>query len=123
MARWAASQETVSLRVVVRQLTTTPIPLLPSVAPEWARIIGHSQDLLLAIQDEERSVPNSEAASLVQKLKTHVSSLLQDRSVDARFAGILLAKAFVEVGGVQHLQNIGPWVRTLNTIINVSLIS
>jgi hypothetical protein len=56
---------------------------------------------------------------LVYKLKTSITTLLNGRTREARFAAISLIKAAVDVGGWETLRGAGPWVQGLLAIIQV----
>jgi pre-rRNA-processing protein RIX1 len=62
---------------------------------------------------------HSEAAAVVHQLRTRTSSLLQDRSPEARLAAVVVVKALVEAGGYETLANNGgAWVRGLIAMIS-----
>lgn len=111
---------TTSLRAVTHRLTTTPVKELPKIAPHLATSLGDCGQILSAPQSQKGAKSGSEAALLVHKLKTRISSLLQDQSVEGRWTGVILVKAAVEVGQWELLRSCEPWVRSLVSILNVS---
>jgi hypothetical protein len=56
---------------------------------------------------------------LVHKLKTSITTLLNGRSREGRFAAIGLVKAAVDVGGWETLRDSEAWVRGLLSIVQV----
>ena len=56
-------------------------------------------------QDDRDSTTSS------HRLKTHLSSLLQEKSREARWAAVVLIKATLESSGQNGLQSVGPWAR------------
>lgn len=113
MSSRSGSANHAALRVVTQRLSSTPHWQLPQVASILAGTIAENSSLL--------SVPSNKASSehnvLVHKLKTQISTLLQDKNPQARWVAIVLAKAVVETGGHEVLQSIGPWVRSMITIL------
>lgn len=59
----------------------------------------------------------SENAVAVHKFKTNLSSLLNDRSVEARWAAVILIKAALETGGWEMLKDCKSWVNGLIAIL------
>lgn len=53
----------------------------------------------------------------VHKLRTQISTLLQEKTVEGRWSAIILVKSIVEAGGWETLQKSGPWVRSMLTIL------
>jgi pre-rRNA-processing protein RIX1 len=56
---------------------------------------------------------------LVHKLKTNISTLLNGRSREGRFAAVGLIKATVDIGGWEVLRDSESWVRGLISIVQV----
>lgn len=108
------------LRVVTQRLSSTPSKQLPHVAPYLATTIAQCARLFAVPTKEGQNVGESESAVTVHKLKTQLSALLQDKSLGARYAAVILVKATVENGGWNVLQGVGPWVRSLIGILGVS---
>lgn len=110
---------TTSLRAVTHRLTTTPVKELPQIALHLATSLGDCGQILSAPQSQKSAKSNSEAALLVHKLKTRITSLLQDQSIEGRWTGVILVKAAVEIGQWELLRSSEPWVRSLISILNV----
>lgn len=110
------------LRSVTRRLTSTPVAQLPSIAPSLACAIFTCGEVLGSIDDQSQKKSQSEAAVLVHKLRTQISTLLQDRSKEARWAAVILIKATVEAGGWSVLRSSDKWVRSLLGMVGVSQI-
>ena len=53
----------------------------------------------------------------IHKLKTRISSLLQDRAPEGRYTAVVLIKAIVEVDGRPVLSGCEPWVRGLLSLL------
>ena len=102
-----------ALRSVTFRLSSAPAWQLPHVAPVLAGRISESGGLL-STQTPELS---ADARVLVHKLKTQISTLLQDKSPQARWTGVVLAKATIEAGRYQVLQEVGPWIRSVIAIL------
>ncbi|OAQ84847.1 armadillo-type fold domain-containing protein [Purpureocillium lilacinum] len=107
------------LRVLCRKLTSIPPAQLPHALPALTRHVIRCKDALSAPHEQK---PKDDAsaqgtAGLVNKLKTSISTLLNGRSREARFAAIGLVKAVVDVGGWEMLRASEPWVRGLLSII------
>lgn len=103
-----------TLRAVASRLTSTPIEDLPHQIGYLATSIASCQGLL------QNASSSNDHATLLHKLKTRVSALLQDRTPEGRFCGIVIAKAVVEVGGFTILADSGNWVRAIISCLNKS---
>ena len=108
------------LRVVTQRLSSTPIKQLPHVAPYLAINIAQHGQALAKSSKEDKVVGKTDSAVNVHKLKTQLSTLLQDKKPEARYAAVILIRATVEVGGWNVLQGVGPWVRGLVGLLGVS---
>ena len=120
MAPYAASQSVTPLRVVTQRISNTPTKQLPHIAPILATNIAESKKLFAVPQNGTQSKDDSENTTVVHKLKTQLSALLQDKQPQARYAAVILIKATVEVGGWNVLQGTASWVRGIIGIIGVS---
>lgn len=116
MAPQASDQDVVVLRLVTQRLSSTPTNHLPHITPYLARMIGESGSLLSA----QPSTLTSDAAVLVHRLKTQISTLLQEGSIQARWVAVILVKATIDAGGYEVLQGVAPWTRSLITILGKS---
>lgn len=110
------------LRSLCYLLSSTPTEALPHITPTLVRNVLRCGAVLSA-RDISNKADTSESSVLVHKLKTHVSTLLMGRSVEGRFASVILIKAMVDVGGWEVLRGTEPWVRGLLSILGVSRIT
>ncbi|WPG97454.1 Hypothetical protein R9X50_00022900 [Acrodontium crateriforme] len=112
-ARFNASAA--ALRAITYRISSTPTEQLPGVASQIAGQLWRCQDLLAASADQLKQA--GDAAVLVHKFKTHLSTLLQDRTVHGRWVAVVLVKATIEAGGVETLSKSNAWVRNLLGIL------
>ena len=110
----------VPLRLVTQRLASTPVAQLPRIVPFLAATISTHGSMLREVNLQSQKKHSSESIVVVHKLKTQLTTLLQNESKEARWAAIVLIKAMVEVGGVGFLQNSGNWVRSLLGLLGVS---
>ena len=59
----------------------------------------------------------SDAANVAHRFKTSITSLLQDRTVEGRWAAVVLTKATIEAGGAATLTKANGWVKSLIAIL------
>lgn len=104
---------TSTLRAITRRLNSTPVEGLPQHAGHLATSLAGCAALL-----REPAHKDSEKAIQIQKLRTRLSSLLQDRTTEGRFTGVVLVKTFIEVGDVAVLADSASWVRSLLSCLN-----
>lgn len=107
------------LRVLCRKLTSIPQPQLPHALPSLTGHVIRCRDVLSAPQDQKSKDDASQGAQLVHKLRTSITTLLNGRSREGRFAAVCLVKAVVDVGGWEMLRVCEPWVRGLLAIVQV----
>lgn len=112
---------TMSLRAVTHRLTTTPVQQLPPIASFLATSLSDCGELLSAPQNQKTGKSDSDNAIQIHKLKTRLGSLLQDRSFEGRWTGVVLVKATVEAGQWEVLRGCEPLVRSLIAILAVGL--
>lgn len=105
------------LRTVCVQLQSTPVAQLPQVTPLLLRNIARCRVPLSAPSGNAAKSDASETSVLVHKLKTHVSTLLNGRSIEGKFVAVVLIKGLVDVGGWEILRGAEPWTRGLLAII------
>jgi pre-rRNA-processing protein RIX1 len=110
---------TPSLRAITHRLTTTPINELPHVASFLATSLSDCSEILAAPQSQKNGSSEAGDALQVYKLKTRLTSLLQDRSFEGRWTAVVLVKATVEAGQWEILRECEPWVRGLLGILSV----
>jgi pre-rRNA-processing protein RIX1 len=106
-----------TLRAITFRLQSTPINQLPQISPSIAALLISCKQLLVASQD----AVSKENASLLHSFKTRLSSLLQDRSVEGRWAAVVLLKSTIELGGSELLlgdkERCLGWIRGLIGIL------
>ncbi|KAJ0420860.1 rRNA processing/ribosome biogenesis-domain-containing protein [Aspergillus carlsbadensis] len=107
-----------SLRAINHRLTSLPAQQLPAVAASLAASISECGELLSAPQSQKTGRTDSDHAVQVHKLVTRLSSLLQDRTFEGRWAAVVLIKALVEAGQWEILRGSEPFVRGLMGILN-----
>ena len=100
------------LKALIQRLTSTPVEELPSIAYFLASSISAC---LVSLQNS-----GVDRAANLHKLKARISSLLQDRTPEGRFVGVIIAKAVIEAGGREVLVDSEPWLRGLIGILNKS---
>ncbi|KAK6196677.1 hypothetical protein LQW54_011292 [Pestalotiopsis sp. IQ-011] len=105
------------LRSICRRLTTAKTEQLPGLLPSLLKDLQRCQRPLSEPQDAKTTSTSSEAAVLVHKLRTHIGTLLNGRSLEGRFAAVALIKTYIEVGGWETLRVSEPWVRGLVSIL------
>lgn len=111
-----------TLRAVNHRLTNLPAQQLPAIAASLAASITECGELLSAPQSQKSGKADSDHAVQVHKLVTRISSLLQDRSFEGRWAAVVLVKALVEAGQWEILRGSEPFVRGLMGILSVSIL-
>lgn len=109
----------VSLRAITHRLTTTPVNELPYVASYLAASLSDCSEITASIGPTQKTSTDGNNSLQLNKLKTRLTSLLQDRSFEGRWAGVVLIKAILEVGRWDILRDCGPWVRGLLAILSV----
>ncbi|KAJ4420980.1 hypothetical protein N0V82_004022 [Gnomoniopsis sp. IMI 355080] len=106
------------LQVLCRRLASTDAADLPPLCPSLVGHIQRCEDVLSLPVDQKPKDSASGNSVLVHKLKTQITTLLNNgRSQPGRFAAAILIKAVVEVGGYECLRTAEPWVRGLLTIV------
>jgi pre-rRNA-processing protein RIX1 len=100
------------LRAICYRLSSSEIGQLPRLVARIHAQLVECRSLLSNTQNA-----SSEATAAVHQFKTKISSLLQDRSVQGRWAAVVLVKCTIELGGWQALHQCAPWVRSLVGIL------
>ncbi|EGE03948.1 hypothetical protein TEQG_02982 [Trichophyton equinum CBS 127.97] len=106
-----------ALRAAVHNLCTIPVKDLPSTAEYIATTISESSAILSVPANQGQSAGEPDKAVLLQKLKARITSLLQDKTVEGRWAGVVIVKATVESGGWEILRGCEPWARSILAIL------
>ncbi|KIW71033.1 hypothetical protein PV04_03251 [Phialophora macrospora] len=106
-------QDESALRAITARLTVTPSEHLP-------RIAGFLATALAQCPLEDQFADNKKNASSVtaHKLKTRITSLLQDRNAGSRLTAAVLIKTIVDKGGASVLANSELWVKGLLSCLN-----
>ena len=105
-----------ALRPITYRLNSTPVEELPRIACVLASSISTCGQALQT-NPTYAATQNNDNVVLVHKLKTRISSLLQERSLEGRFTAVVLVKAVVEAGGREILSSSESWVRSLLAIL------
>ncbi|KAL2852928.1 rRNA processing/ribosome biogenesis-domain-containing protein [Aspergillus pseudoustus] len=108
----------ISLRAVNHRLTSLPVQQLPAIAASLAGSISGCGELLSTPQSQKSGKTDSDHSVQVHKLVTRITSLIQDRTLEGRWAAVVLIKALVEAGQWEILRGIEPFVRGLMSILN-----
>ncbi|KAF4457491.1 hypothetical protein F53441_541 [Fusarium austroafricanum] len=108
------------LRVLCRKLTSIPPTQLPHALPSLINHVLHCKEPLSAPSDRKVKDNSSEASQLVHKLKASITTHLNGRSREARFAAVGLVKTVVDVGGWEVLRGCQPWITGLLFVIEKS---
>lgn len=110
------TSELATLRALTFRLASTATSQLPQHVPAIAASLANCRSLLLLPQ-AAASRSSSESTVALHKYRTQLSTLLQDRTIQGRWAAIVLIKATIEIGGWEILQKSLPWVRGLLGIL------
>ena len=105
-----------TLNVVNNILAINPSETLPSHVPRITQLLTSCKALLSSSQTTSKKT-KSDAAVAVHRFKTKVSSLLNDRSFEARWAASILVKASIEAGGWEMLKDCKVWVNGLIAVL------
>ncbi|KAI4199128.1 MAG: hypothetical protein LQ350_004818 [Teloschistes chrysophthalmus] len=73
--------------------------------------------LLAEVDGQSHKKSQSDAAVVLHKLKTQLSTLLQDKCREARWSAVVLVKAIIEAGAWSVLKESEKWVRPLLGLI------
>lgn len=109
------ANELATLRALTFRISSTPTLQLPQHVPAIAASLAICKALLSCPASSSKTA--SEASVAVHKYRTFLSTLLQDRTIQGRWAAIVLVKSTIEIGGWETLHNSGPWVRGLLGIL------
>ncbi|KAI4213753.1 MAG: hypothetical protein LQ351_003719 [Letrouitia transgressa] len=119
MARQPSITPWTSLRVVTHRIAHTPTWQLPQVTPYLACLISTSSAVLASPENQGLTKYGSEAALLVHKFKTQVTSNLQEKNHYARWTAVVLIKATLEAGGYEILRGSRSWVKGLLETLSI----
>jgi pre-rRNA-processing protein RIX1 len=118
----APSRQPVSTgRLLVERIANTPTEQLPNVTQDLLELIEAAKDDLapLTATSQRKGSGAAEQDVIKHHLKTQLSTILQSRKHQGRWAAVILIKAFVEVGGHEILQGCSPWVRAMVGMLGV----
>lgn len=101
-------QHDISLRAITSRLNATPVEDLPRIAGYLATQLANCP-LELDFSDTK----GKSSSVTAHRLKTRISSLLQDRTAAGRFTAVILVKAVVDHGGQNALGASESWARGL----------
>lgn len=104
------------LRLLNSRLANTPIWQLPQIAPQLISIVDKCGPAL-SHSRPDASKESPDATVLAHRYRTRVSTLLQDKSPQARWTAVVLIKATVEANGPELLQDCSSWVRAMIGIL------
>lgn len=107
------------LKVLCRKLTSLEPTQLPHSLPILVNHVVRCKQPLSTLRDPKAKGETAEVSGLIHKLKASLTTLVESRVREARFASIALIKAAVDVGGWEVLKDCGPWVRGLLSIVQV----
>ncbi|KAI9837444.1 MAG: hypothetical protein M1819_007092 [Sarea resinae] len=105
------------LRTVTHRISTTPAKQLPQTLPHLLSTLAACKTILSSPDSHVATREASDSAVLVHKFKTQITSLVQSRTVEGRWAGVALVKSIVELGGWEVLRTCDPWVRAMIGIL------
>jgi hypothetical protein len=103
-----------TLRAITYRIANTSDDQLPQIA---AQISGSIWTCRSILSQPPNSKAQGDAAGVVHRFKTQLSTLLQHRNFRARWTGIVLVKAVLEAGGLEILSKSAVWSRNLLTIL------
>ncbi|KAK5139999.1 hypothetical protein LTR32_007070 [Rachicladosporium monterosium] len=104
-----------TLRAITYRLSSTPPRQLPHVTAQLAGQIWACKDLISSPPGSTKQ--GNESSITVNRFRTYLSTLLQDRTIEGRWAAVVLVKAAIEAGGVEVLSKSNAWVRSLLGIL------
>ncbi|KAK1087100.1 hypothetical protein LTR33_001225 [Friedmanniomyces endolithicus] len=104
-----------TLRAITYRLSSTPPSQLPHVTAQLAGQVWACKDLISSPPGSTKQ--GNEGSITVNRFRTYLSTLLQDRTIEGRWAAVVLVKATIEAGGVEVLSKSNAWVRSLLGIL------
>lgn len=112
MAPRNADQYAAPLRMINNRLSSTPLWQLPQVVPYLADTIGKCSSVF-SDADAYGMKDGSDVGMHVHRVKTRISTLLQEKSPQVRWAAVVFIKAIIEAGGIEVLQESNAWIRLM----------
>lgn len=114
MAKESMMQAAASLRALTYRISSSPPQQLPSIAPQIAASLWNCRPVLVTSGDAGKP---TETAQTVTRFRSCILQLLQGRSIEERWAAIVLAKASVEAGGPAAISKATGWMKNLIAIL------
>ena len=108
------------LRMITQRLNSVSTDQLPYIASHLTNALLDCGSVLGVAPEQINK--GSEESKLLHLFKTQISNLLQHKSVGARWTAALLVKTALEVGGLNLIQGISPWVGSLLGFLRVRFI-
>lgn len=115
MAKETRAQAAATLRALTYRISSSPAKQLPHIAPQIAASLWNCRSILSAPGDAVKA--NSETTQAVNRFRSTIAQLLQARSVEERWAGVVFAKATVEAGGREIVSKATGWTKNLIVIL------
>lgn len=115
MARDLPSHAAATLRALTYRISSCPPTQLPRIAPQIAASLSHCRSILSAPSDTAKV--NSDASQATNRFRTTLSQLLQSRTVEERWAAVVLAKAALEAGRLDMISKAAGWTKSLIAIL------
>lgn len=109
------ASEVSALRAVSFRISSASKAELPHVVAYLSQYLPSCKNLLSS--SEVLAQKDSDAAVVLHRFNTQLSSLLQDRTAEGRWAAIVLVKAAIESGAWETLRKSNGWVRGLLVIL------
>jgi len=110
----SSSRASTILRLINSRLRDLPPSTLPLIVPQIARSLVDCKTILSAAPS---SAKESADALQFHTFKTQVTTYLNSRAPEEKWAAVILIKAVVELGGLEILQTSKQWVNGLLSIL------
>lgn len=104
------------LEVVNARLAKTPKDRIAYHVPQITQLLTSCKTILSGDASSSKK-GKSDNSVAIHKFKTNLSSLLNDRFVEARWAAVVLIKSTVETGGWEMLKDCKSWVNGLIAVL------
>jgi len=112
-----SSQASRVLRAATFRISTTAPEALVNVIPSVAASL---LDAKILFASSAPSTKDSSDGVSVHKFKTQINTLLNAKTAEGRWAGCVLVKTTIELGGYEVLSKCAGWVRSLLQSLNQS---
>lgn len=111
MSAASRSASVATLKQLSYRISSTPVEQLPRLIPQIANSLWSCKDVLSAPAASAKQ--SGHDGVTVNRLRTQLTTLLSDRTVEGRWSAVVLVKATVEAGGLEILSKAGGWVKNL----------